>query len=133
MKIKKTMPIICTEKLDAVRDFYTRHFDFKVTFDYPGQFLGLRSQQNAELELAFAGPSDCGGPYEGQGATLCFEVDDVDAEHARLSTAGLTIGPPLQNNPWGDRSFGTVDPAGVAVYVYTPIEVATEFKQYFKE
>ena len=133
MKIKKTMPIICTEKLDDVRDFYTRHFDFKVTFDCPEKYLGLRAKKNAEMEIAFAGPSDCGGPYGGQGATLCFEVDDVDAEHARLSAAGLTIAPPLQDNPWGDRSFGTVDPAGVSVYVYRPIEPTDEFKQFIKE
>jgi len=43
MKIRKNMPIVSTEKLDDVREFYTKHFAFKVTFDCPEKFLGTQS------------------------------------------------------------------------------------------
>ena len=39
---------------------------------------------------------------------------------------------PLKDNPWGDRSFISIDPVGVSIYVYSPIEVSEEFKRYFK-
>ena len=133
MHIKKTLPMITTEKLNESRDYYTKYFGFTVTFDYPDQFVGLRSAENQDLELAFGAPCDKTKPYVGEGFTLCFEVENVDAEHARLTQAGLPIVVPLQDNPWGDRSFISVDPAGVSVYVYSPIEPTEEFKQYFKE
>lgn len=133
MHIKRTMPMITSAKLEEAREYYTKYFGFTVSFDYPGQFLGLKSTQNPDLELAFGAPDDNCKPYGGEGFTLCFEVADVDAEHARLSQAGLPIVVPLQDNPWGDRSFISVDPSGVSVYVYSPIEPTEEFKQYFKD
>ena len=132
MNIKKMLPIITTEKLDDVREFYVNNFGFKVTFEDPGNFLGLESEKNKDIVLAFAAPSDEGPMYAGHGVTLCFEVDDVDAECERLTQAGLPIVVPLKDNPWGDRSFISIDPAGVSVYVYSPIEVSDEFRKYFK-
>ena len=85
-----------------------------------------------EIAIAFGAPSNESQPYAGHGATLCFQVDDVDTECQRLAQAGLPIVVPLKDNPWGDRSFISVDPAGVSVYVYSPIEVSDEFRKYFK-
>jgi catechol 2,3-dioxygenase-like lactoylglutathione lyase family enzyme len=38
-------------------------------------------------------------------------VDDVDAEHARLATRGVGVGP-LSDQPWGERNFSFTDPDG---------------------
>ena len=132
MKIKRLSPIVTTEKLDEVRAFYTQYLDFKVVFDYPGGYLGLRSGQDEAIEISFMTPCEQGQPYGGHGVTLCMEVDDVDAEHERLSGAGVPVVVPLKDNPWGERSFISIDPVGVSIYVYSPIEVTEEFKQYFK-
>lgn len=132
MNIKRTMSIITTDKLDEVREYYVDYFGFKVTFEHPGNFLGLESEMNKEIVIAFSAPSNEDPPYAGSGLTLCLEVDDVDTECQRLTQAGLPIVVPLKDNPWGDRSFISVDPAGVSVYVYSPIEVSDEFKGYFK-
>ena len=132
MKIKKLSPIVTTEKLDEVRAFYTQHLGFRVCFDYPGGYLGLQSAQDEAIVISFMTPCEQGQPYGGHGVTLCLEVDDVDAEHERLSQAGAPIAVPLKDNPWGDRSFIAIDPVGVSVYVYSPIEMTEEFKQYVK-
>jgi len=133
MQIKKLSPIVTTEKLDEVKVFYTEHLGFKVCFDYPGGYLGLRSAQNEAIEISFMTPCEQGKPYGGHGVTLCMEVDDVDAEHQRLSKTGVSIVVPLKDNPWGDRSFIAIDPVGVWIYVYSPIEMNEEFKQYVKD
>ena len=132
MKINRLSPIVTTEKLDEVRTFYTQHLGFRVVFDYPSGYLGLRSMQDEAIEISFMTPCEQGQPYGGHGVTLCMEVDDVDAEHERLSRAGVSIVVPLKDNPWGDRSFISIDPVGVWIYVYSPIEMTEEFKQYFK-
>jgi len=40
---------------------------------------------------------------------------------------------PLDDHPWGDRGFGTIDPNGIVLYFYKNIEPAENFKQYFKK
>lgn len=133
MQIKKLTPIITTDKLEEEKAFYTKYFGFKVYFEYPNGFLSLKSPDNDDMELSIMAPGDCCQSYQGQGVTICFEVDDVDAEHARLTEAGLPIAVGLQDNPWGDRSFIAIDPVGVCVYVYSPIEPTEEYKACFKD
>lgn len=133
MQIKKMTPFTVTEKLNETRDFYLKHFDFRVTFEAPDCCIGLKSNQNADVEIMVMKPCPDGKPYGGEGVSLCFEVDDVDAEFARLNEAGVPMVMAVQDNPWGDRSFTAVDPAGVSVYVYKPIEPTDEYKAYFKE
>jgi predicted enzyme related to lactoylglutathione lyase len=51
------------------------------------------------------------GP-ETRGAALIYQVEDVDAEYARLTAMGLdSLGAPT-DKPWGVRSFLIRDPAG---------------------
>lgn len=47
------------------------------------------------------------------GVIVAFEVDDIDAEYARLREAGVPITTPLQTEPWGERFFQVADPNGV--------------------
>ena len=62
-------------------------------------------------------------------AQALAEVDDVDAEHRRLiDQAGLQQLVPLRDEPFGQRHFILVDPAGALVDVITPIPFAPEFE-----
>jgi uncharacterized glyoxalase superfamily protein PhnB len=133
VRIRTMLPMVTTDKLDEVRDYYVTYFGFRVTFDYPGHFIALKSAGDDGLEIALMASCDEAKPYAGHGVSLCFLVDDVDAECERLTQAGLPIVVPLQDNPWGGRSFISVDPAGVSVYVYSPIEPSDEFRQYIRE
>ena len=70
--------------------------------------------------------------FGGAGVLLNFKVDEVNAEHTRLTEAGLQIAMPLEDHPWGDRGFSVIDPIGNSVYIYSDREPAGEFKQYYK-
>lgn len=52
---------------------------------------------------------------------LNFEVEDVDAEYARLAASGLPILLSLRDEDFGQRHFITADPNGVLIDVITPI------------
>jgi predicted enzyme related to lactoylglutathione lyase len=131
MQINKIVPLVNTDKLDEVKAFYLEHFGFETTFEGKG-YLGLRAAGEAGPELSFMQPGEGCASFGGGGLTCCLEVADVDAEHSRLGGAGLPVVRPLQDNPWGDRSFVVVDPAGVALYIYKEIQPAPEFVQYSK-
>ena len=78
-------------------------------------------------------PQDEMPVFNGDGVTLNFKVDDVDAEHERLTDAGLSTVMPLEDHPWGDRGFSIVDPIGNSVYIYSDREPSEEFKQFYKD
>jgi uncharacterized glyoxalase superfamily protein PhnB len=133
MRSGKIVPIVTTDDLSAAKSFYLRHFDFQVVFENEG-YLALRAPGEAEAELSFMLPDEEDQPlFPGGGLTYCLEVEDVDAEHSRLTGEGLPVVRPLQDNPWGDRSFVVTDPTGVALYIHQPIEPAEEFKKHFHE
>jgi lactoylglutathione lyase len=46
---------------------------------------------------------------------VAFFVDDVDAEHERLSQSGVTILAPPTERPWGERTLHVADPDGNVV------------------
>ena len=126
---KKLSPGVCVKDPGASRDFYVKYFDAKVTFDC-GWYIVL---QINETELCFMSPqSPEHALFEKKGLFYNFEVDDVDAEYLRLTGLGLTSVMPLEDHPWGDRSFSVLDPNEVAVYLYTPTEPTDEFRQYYK-
>ena len=62
-----------------------------------------------------------------QGLLLNFEIDDVDAEYARLKAAGLSILRDIKSEDFGQRHFITHDPAGVMIDVIKVIAPTAEF------
>ena len=62
-----------------------------------------------------------------QGLLLNFEIDDVDAEYARLKAAGLPILRDIKSEDFGQRHFITHDPAGVMIDVIKVIPPTAEF------
>jgi uncharacterized glyoxalase superfamily protein PhnB len=70
--------------------------------------------------LQFIAPREPGPPACNPTGLMCnFSVDDVDAEHERLTMAGLTTIMPLEDHPWGDRGFAILDPNGITLYIYS--------------
>lgn len=130
--IEYLVPMIVTERVAQTRDFYLQHFDFKVSFDCEW-YVALQSKPRAHgvFEIAFRAPRPGERPIAG-GLTLGLQVEDADAECARLRAAGLPILREPTSNPWGDRSFLTEDPNGLGLYVFHAIEAAPEFRQYVK-
>jgi predicted enzyme related to lactoylglutathione lyase len=52
-------------------------------------------------------------------------VPDVDAVYARAVSAGVEIDHPPQDEPYGARSFGMIDPYGHRWMIQTPIATPT--------
>jgi predicted enzyme related to lactoylglutathione lyase len=51
----------------------------------------------------------------GRGLVMWLQVPDVDAEHARLAGAGVTVRQPPTTMPWGLREAWIEDPDGVGI------------------
>lgn len=126
---QKLSPTISVENPTASCDFYIKHFDAKVKFDC-GWYISIAL---GDCELCFMQPQSPEQPmFGGKGLMYSFEIENVDAEYKRLSELGVTVAMPLEDHPWGDRGFGMLDPHGIILYFYKPIEPAEEFKQYYK-
>jgi ribonuclease HI len=53
---------------------------------------------------------------------LLAEVDGVDAWYERMREADVPIVQELLDKPWGRRDFGIVDPNGVVLYLFSPLD-----------
>lgn len=120
-----------TPEVEACRAFYVQHFRARAIFDC-GWYVNLRLGGDGP-SIQFMLPQEGQAPFAGAGVMLNCRVDDVDAEHARLTTAGLQPIMELADHPWGDRGFAVLDPIGNAVYLYTDREPSEAFKQYYKD
>lgn len=131
MDLTSCYPVICTERLAASRDFYTRLLGFEITFE-ADWYLSLRRPGDPPYELALLDhthptlPAAYRTPV--RGLLLNFEVTDVDAEWDRLVTrAGLSPKLTLRDEDFGQRHFIVADPNGVLIDVITPIAPTAEF------
>jgi len=59
-------------------------------------------------------------PRANRTAVVEPQVDDVDAEYARLAGSVELVHEP-KTMPWGNRTFQLRDPEGTAVSLYTPV------------
>jgi len=118
MQIVDSYPVVITPNLQACRDFYVLWFEFEVVFE-ASWFVLLSS---GSTSIAFMHPDHPSEPpkpgaYSGDGAFLTLQVEDAGAEYERLVGRGLQCDLPLTDEPWGQRRFGIVDPAGMWVDV----------------
>jgi catechol 2,3-dioxygenase-like lactoylglutathione lyase family enzyme len=125
--IVATYPIVVTDKLHECRDFYVRWFDLQVIFE--STWIVVLSSDSEAPTLAFMHPSHPStppdpAPYTGDGMFLTMQVDDASAEYARVKAAGLRCALELKDEPWGQRRFAAVDPAGMWVDVVEQTEPA---------
>ena len=131
MKLKVLSTCFCTNDVPGCKEFYQRHFQAKVTFDC-GWYVNLDIGDDG-ASIQFMSPQGDTAPFGGDGIVLNLQVDDVDAEYARLVEEGLEIVMPLEDHPWGDRGFSVIDPIGINLYIYATREPSEEFKQYYTE
>jgi uncharacterized glyoxalase superfamily protein PhnB len=128
MELVDCYPIIVTDRLRECRDFYGRWFGFQVAFE-ADWIVVLNSASDRPMTVAFmhsrhpsSPPSPA--PYGGDGMFITFQVADARKEYERLVAAGLRCTQELIDEPWGQRRFGVIDPAGMWVDVVDQIEPA---------
>jgi len=129
--VKDLYTIIVTDKRAECRDFYVRWFGFQVVFE-ASWFVYLAAAGDHPFGIAFMAPdhpSQPPGPerFSGRGLLITIQVADAAAEFERLSRAGVAIAYPLKDEPWGQRRFALVDPAGAWVDVIQTIDPVPGF------
>lgn len=112
--------------LDEARsvDFYRTAFGLDIAdrFDFDGFTLVYLRNREADFEIELTVNKDRTEPYDlGDGyGHVAFCVDDLDAEHARLTTAGLSPRKLVDFAPGGEviaRFFFIQDPDGYEIEV----------------
>lgn len=130
MQCTSYYPVIMTDRVAETADFYCRHFAFQPLFT-AGWYVHLQSPEAGHVTLAILDGQHATIPELARGRVagliLNFEVEDVDAHHARLAAAGLPILLPLRDEAFGQRHFITADPNGVLIDVIQPIAPSAEF------
>lgn len=131
MHVQSAYPIVVTDKLIECRDFYVRLFGFRVIFEATW-FVYMTSDGDHPYGIAFMTPDHPSRPpgpeaFNGKGMFLTLQVADAAAEFERLKKAGVEIAYPVEDEPWGQRRFGLLDPAGMWVDVVQQIEPASGF------
>jgi catechol 2,3-dioxygenase-like lactoylglutathione lyase family enzyme len=118
-------PIVITDRLRECRDFYVRWFELDVVFE--ASWIVVLGRDGEAPALAFmhsSHPSEppTPGAYSGDGMFLTLQVDDARSEYERLTSAGLALALELTDEPWGQRRFAALDPAGMWVDVVEQID-----------
>ena len=123
-------PVVMTDDVPASASFFLDHFNVKTLFE-SDWYVHLQSNANPAFNFAVLDKGHATIP-EGfrdrlGGALLSFEVEDVDAEYARLSAVGIPIALPLRDEAFGQRHFIAQAPSGLLVDIITPIPPSAEF------
>lgn len=130
MKVTSYYPVIMTPDVAATAKFYQTHFGFVALFT-SDWYVHLQSATDATVNLAVLDGQHVTIPELARGRVsgliLNFEVDDPDAEYARLQAAGLPILLALRDEAFGQRHFITSDPNGVLIDIIKPIPPSGEF------
>ncbi|MCB9838562.1 MAG: VOC family protein [Phycisphaeraceae bacterium] len=117
MNIRRVVPDITTDRIEATRDFYTDLFGFNIAMDM-GWYVCLASPSNPTAQIQLIR----GDAAANANGAISIEVADPDAIHATATAAGAEIVYPLTNEPWGVRRFFVKDPNGVTINVMRHIE-----------
>ncbi len=113
----RVTPYLLYHDCDAAIEFLTGALGFTEKVRMPGQD---GSSYHAELELEggvvmlgnpggnYKNPNELGGRTQ----TTYIYVDDVDAHYERAKSAGAHIERELEDQFYGDRTYGLHDPEG---------------------
>ena len=116
MTVKRVVPNIASDQLDASREFYIQVFGLEVVMDM-GWIVTLASPSDPTAQITLFGPAESSDPAPTPSITI--EVADVDAVHQTAAERGLEIVYPLTDEEWGVRRFFLADPNGLILNVMT--------------
>ena len=121
MEIRRIVPNISSDKMEASKKFYK-------------EFLGLKLVMDMEWILTFASPSNETAQIsivkkdkpnvEGSDITISIEVNDIDTLYKKAVAMDYKIPYPITNEPWGVRRFFVKDPNNVVVNIMTHLHTS---------
>ncbi len=129
MKATSFYPVLVVEDVAATASFYIDHLGFRPLFE-TAWYVHLQSAEDPTVNLAVLAADHETIPASDRprsSVILNFEVEDVDAIHARALADGWTILKPLVDEDFGQRHFIARDPAGTLIDVISPIPPSPEF------
>lgn len=130
MKCTQYYPVLQSGDVSATAAWFKRHFGFAPMFE-TDWYVHLQMPDDPAVNLAILDGQHPTIPAQGRGRSsgllLNFEVEDVDAEHARLLAEGLIPILPLRSEDFGQRHFILQGPEGVLIDIITPIPPSAEF------
>ena len=136
MQLRQFYPVIQTDQVTATAVFYKRHFGFSALFE-TDWYVHLQQQDDEGVNLAILAHDHDSIPAEGRGKSkgmiLNFEVDDIDAQDARLRAEGVGVIQALRDEPFGQRHAIYRDPNGILIDVIKPIPPAEGFDEGYVE
>ncbi|MFC0241050.1 VOC family protein [Rhodopseudomonas telluris] len=136
MRTTSYYPVIMTADVGSTARFYVAHFGFRPLFE-SDWYVHLQSEDDPTINLAVLDGAHGTVPEAGRGRIagliLNFEVDDPDAEYARLQAAGLPMLLHLRDEDFGQRHFITADPNGVLIDIIKPIPPKGDYVAQYAE
>ncbi len=107
MTIRRVVPDLKTEDLEAARNFYTELLGFRVGMDM-GSLVTLVSPSNPTAQITL---QEAGEPE------LTIEVEDVDRVYEAALQQRADVVYPLTDEEWGVRRFFVRAPDGRVINV----------------
>jgi catechol 2,3-dioxygenase-like lactoylglutathione lyase family enzyme len=119
MSVRRIVPDIRSQHLEASREFYLEVLGLEVAMDM-GFIVTLVSPSNPTAQISLM-RDDGSSTILPQ---ISVEVADVDAVHSRAVSRGLSLVYPLTTEPWGVRRFFVTDPNEIVINVMGHIDGA---------
>ena len=132
MKVSSLYPVLMTNDVAGLSDFYRNHFDLETSFEAdwyvslktPGTEhffqLAILAEGHASIPNGFSRPA--------AGVILNVEVDDARFHYERLIVSrALSPRLDIRDEPWGQRHFMIADPASNLIDVIQIIPPTSEF------
>lgn len=136
MKMTDYNPVILTGDVAATTAFYVTHFGFRPMFQIDW-YVHLQLDGDPRVNLAILDGDHPTIPAGKRGRTqnliVNFEVDDADAEYARLTAAGVPVLLDLRSEEFGQRHFIVEDPNGIMIDVIKMIPPTGAFAEMFAQ
>jgi len=115
---------IITTKIAETKAFYIDRLGFELVFE--NEFYVLLTGFGDRISFLLPQHPTQAPIFQpafgGRGVYLTVDVEDVDAESARIKARGVPLEVELRDEPWGDRHFAVVDPNGVGIDFVTYAE-----------
>jgi uncharacterized glyoxalase superfamily protein PhnB len=127
IEIDAMFPVMVTNELDAVKQFYEAVFGFTTVFYDSDFYLHLISSNNS-IKLGFMLPNLESQPnflhpiMSSQGYVISLEVKDAALAYSEAKKMNLNFIMDLKQEEWGQIHFIIRDPAGFSVDVVQHIK-----------
>ncbi|SMP65975.1 VOC family protein [Anoxynatronum buryatiense] len=137
MKLSSVYPVIMTDKVKEVAEFYTSIFKFKTTFESDWYISLVLKQDEKQFELAVLDHQHETIPevYRKMagGFLINIEVDDATVLYEKLTNSnGVEVVKGIKDEDFGQRHFIIKDPADILIDVIENIPPSEEFMKMYQ-